>query len=255
MNLEKAKEEFLKFVRNYDEKNSRINLKMEHSLRVMNISKKIAENLGLTKEKIELATLIGLLHDIGRFEQVKRYNTFSDFMSIDHGNLGVEILQKDNYIRKYIEEDKYDEIILKAIKNHNKYAIEKGLNEEEVLFSKIIRDADKLDIFYESVTLFWQEEEKLEKVENSIVTKEVLDQFNRKILVDRQKRLSDVDHVVGMISFIFDINFKYSFQTLQKEDYVEKMIRRFKFKSKETQDTIETINKLVDEYIKERLRD
>ena len=255
MNLEKAKEEFLKFVRNYDEKNSRINLKMEHSLRVMNISKKIAENLGLTKEKIELATLIGLLHDIGRFEQVKRYNTFSDFMSIDHGNLGVEILQKDNYIRKYIEENKYDEIILKAIKNHNKYAIEKGLNEEEVLFSKIIRDADKLDIFYESVTLFWQEEEKLEKVENSIVTKEVLDQFNRKILVDRQKRLSDVDHVVGMISFIFDINFKYSFQTLQKEDYVEKMIRRFKFKSKETQDTIETINKLVDEYIKERLRD
>ena len=72
------------------------------------------------------------------------------------GNLPKQIkkhllLIKD--IRKYIENDKYDEIIRKAIKNHNKFEIEKRLTEKELIFAKIIRDADKIDIIYESVEI------------------------------------------------------------------------------------------------------
>ena len=143
MNLEKAKEEFLKYTKSYDLNNSNIFRKQTHSLRVMEISKQIAEGLNLTQEEVELATLIGLLHDIARFEQYTRFKTFKDSLSIDHGNLGVEILDKD--IRKYIKTDKYDEIIKIAVKNHNKYAIESGLTKEQELFSKIVRDADKID--------------------------------------------------------------------------------------------------------------
>ena len=121
MNIEKAIEEFKKYVANYDNLNPKVIFKREHSLRVMTEAKEIAKSLKLEKEEIDLATIIGLLHDIGRFEQVKRYNTFKDIKSIDHGNLGVEILKENLYIRKYIEEEKYDNIIFKAIENHNKF--------------------------------------------------------------------------------------------------------------------------------------
>ena len=78
IDLEKAKNEFIKYTNNYDLTNSHITRKIYHSLRVMEVSKKIAEDLKLTQEQIDLATLIGLLHDIARFEQRKRYGTYYD---------------------------------------------------------------------------------------------------------------------------------------------------------------------------------
>jgi len=118
INLERAKKELIKYTDNYDLKNEHIKRKQLHSLRVMEISKQIAEGLQLSQEEIELATLIGLLHDIARLEQYTQYGTYKDLESFDHGDYGAEILQKD--IRKYIETEQYDEIIIKAVKNHNK---------------------------------------------------------------------------------------------------------------------------------------
>ena len=116
VNLEKSKEEFLKYTENYDLENGNIKRKQLHSLRVMRISKEIAIGLNLNDDEIKIATLIGLLHDIGRFEQYTNYKTFRDNDSIDHGDLGAKILEKD--IRNYIETDKYDEIIIKAVKKY-----------------------------------------------------------------------------------------------------------------------------------------
>lgn len=155
MNIEKAKEEFLKYTNKFDINEEAIKRKIEHSLRVMEISKKLAKQIGLSEEDVNLATLIGLLHDIARFEQYTLFKTYNDLNSIDHGDFGVAILKEKNYIRKYIKEDQYDDIIFKAVKNHNKYKIEKELTEKELLFIKIIRDADKLDIYYESTGIFW----------------------------------------------------------------------------------------------------
>ena len=90
-------------------------MKQEHSIRVMEISKQIAQGLNLNEEQVKVATLIGLLHDVARFEQFTKYRTFNDNESIDHGDYGVAILEKD--IRKYIKTDKYDPIIKKAVKN------------------------------------------------------------------------------------------------------------------------------------------
>ena len=178
MDLNVSKQEFLNYVANYDANNSHIKRKIDHSLRVMQISKKIAENLELSQEEINISTLIGLLHDIGRFEQMKVYKTFNDEKSIDHGDLGVEILQKNNYIRKYIEEDKYDKIIYTAIRNHNKFQIEEGLKEKESLFSKIIRDADKLDILYQGTCITWANSVK--EIENEKILKENIKPFIQK---------------------------------------------------------------------------
>ena len=56
------------------------------------------------------------------------------------------------------------------------------LSKEEILFSKIIRDADKLDILYEGAEIFWKSEEEVERVENSKINVKVEQQFK----VERQ---------------------------------------------------------------------
>ena len=137
MDIEKAQKEFIKYTEKYDLSDVNIKRKQEHSIRVMKISKRIAEGMKLAQEEIDIATLIGLLHDIARFEQYTKYHTFKDAESIDHGDLGAEILKKD--IKKYIETDEYDELIQLAVKNHNKYKIQEGLTQTQEMFAKIIR--------------------------------------------------------------------------------------------------------------------
>ena len=231
IDLEKAKKEFLKYTENYDLTNENINRKQGHSIRVMNISKQIATELNLTEEQIQIATLIGLLHDIARFEQYTQYQTYNDNRSFDHGDYGVEILDKD--IRKYIETDKYDKIIKVAIKNHNKFEIEEGLNEEESLFAKIIRDADKIDILYEAVSMFWNGEEK--DINNTEISSKVMEKIEERELIkrDKNKAFCGIDKVMSVLAFIFDINYKPSFKIIKENDYINKIIDRFEFKDKE----------------------
>ena len=253
MDLENAKKNFTIFVNKYDLENSKIKRKLGHSIRVMDIAGKIAESLELSGEEIEIAKLIGLLHDIGRFEQERIYRTFIDHKSIDHGDLGVEILQKDNYIRKYIDNNKYDDIILKAIKNHNKFKIEDGLPDKELVFSKIVRDADKLDIFYEGVEMFWTEKEEIEEVNNSKITNSVFNEFENHTLIDRKDILTKADGVISFIGFIFDISFKYDFEIIKKENYINKILDKFCFKDEETVKQINQVRAIANEYIEKQL--
>ena len=253
MKLENAKNEFTKFVSQYDMENKKIKRKYGHSYRVMENAGRIAESLKLSNEEIELSKLIGLLHDIGRFEQERIYKTFKDHESIDHGDLGVEILKKDNYIRKYIEEDKYDDIILKAIKNHNKLYIEEGLTKQELLFSKIVRAADKLDIFYEGVEMFWTNKEEIEEVNKSKLSDKAIETFNKNNLMDRKNIITEADKVLNFIGFMFDINFRYDFEILKKENYINKILDKFEFIDEVTSNQMKNARKIANEYIEKQL--
>ena len=253
MNLENAKKEFEIFVQQYDLEHPKIQIKLGHSYRVMENAGKIAESLNLSQEEIKLARLIGLLHDIGHFETIKIKDILKENKKIDHGDFGVEILKKDNYLRKYIEEDKYDNIIFKAIKNHNKFKIEDGLSERELLFSKIIRDADKLDIFYEGVEMFWTTSEEIEEVNNSEISDLILKLFMDFCIADRKKNLTKADRVLNIISFIFDINYKYDFEVLKKENYINRILDKFEFKNEITASKIKEVRKIANEYIEKQL--
>lgn len=255
IDLNKAKQEFLKYVNNnYDIQNIHIEMKREHSLRVMEASNNIAKKLDLCQEDIDLATLIGLLHDIARFEQYTKYKTFRDSISIDHGDLAVEILKKNNFIRNFIDTDMYDYIIFKAIKNHNKYKIEEGLNDRELLFSKIIRDADKIDIFYEAYVMFWKEIE--EEIEKSEISKDVEESFKKYEPIKKKSNQNRtyIDKVLIVIAFIFDMNFKESFIIIKNEDYINKILDRFNFEKKESMQLIEEIKDIANKYIADRIR-
>ena len=243
-----AKDEFIKYTENYDLKNENIERKQLHSLRVAEISKQIAQKLKLIEEEIKVATLIGLLHDIGIFEQYTRYGTYKDLKSIYHGDLGAEILKRE--IRKYIETSAYDEIIIKAIKNQNKFKIEDGLNSQEELFAKIIRDADKIDIFYESVEMFWKGKE--DEVENSKISEDVIEHIKKLSQITKKTEESAIDNIIRIIAFIFDINFKESFEILKKENYINKILDRYNLKDEYTKQKVEEIKKIANEYLTER---
>ena len=99
---------FDKYVSNYDMTDPDINYKYYHSYRVMDAAKLIATKLNLSERDIHLATLIGLLHDIGRFEQDKLYNSFKD-IKMDHGNYGVEVLKENDMLDNYnINKEDYE---------------------------------------------------------------------------------------------------------------------------------------------------
>lgn len=147
IDFRKAEESFKNYLKDYDIEDGNIKLKIRHTYEVVQKSEYIAKGLNLDGEDIELAKLIGLLHDIGRFEQVKQTSDFIDNDEFDHADYGVKVLFENGMIRDFIDDNKYDDIIKKTIYNHNKYKIEEGLNEKELLHSKIIRDADKLDNF------------------------------------------------------------------------------------------------------------
>ena len=209
--LEKVIEEFNKYTDNYDKSNKEIALKYNHSFTVMNLMGELAFRLELSKEQMELAQVIGLLHDIGRFEQVKKYNSFSD-SNVDHAEFGADYLFKDGHIRDFITDNKYDNIIEKAIRYHNCLAIPEGLNEEELLFAKMIRDMDKVDIYKQCSVNYEYTFDAKE------ATEDVLREFKEEKCVDKKYHKTNTDKIIMMLAFIFDINFNESFDILVETD-------------------------------------
>ena len=63
---------FNSYVARYDVSDERIALKVEHTYEVAKLCDEIARGEGLPPADVDLAWLCGLLHDIGRFEQLRR---------------------------------------------------------------------------------------------------------------------------------------------------------------------------------------
>ena len=244
---------FNEYVSNYDTNDGKIKLKIYHTIKVSEICEELAIKLGLNKEEIDLAYLIGMLHDIGRFEQVKRYGTFKDSLSVNHAELGVEILFHEGKIRDFVDDNSYDDVIKQSILNHNKYELPSNLNDKVCLFSKIIRDADKIDIIRVNVTdspidVYGYTKE---EIINSEISKEVLKSFLRKETVPHALVKSPVDVLVSHIALIFGIYFKESINIIKKQGYFYKFIQ-FKSNNDKTNETFNDIRVLFDSYLIDR---
>ena len=145
--MEKYIKIFNQYFKRFNIREQNILRKFHHSYRVMEYAKEIGESLNLDAHDIWLCEMIGLFHDIGRFEQWTKYETFWDEESVDHGRLSCEIIEEEKILENIDFNDK--DIILTAIQYHNQYDIKNVKNERKKLFCEIIRDADKLDILFE----------------------------------------------------------------------------------------------------------
>jgi len=240
IDIEFAKRAFDSYVSNFDMSNKLISLKYDHTYRTVEQSLNICKSLNLNEEDTNIAYLIALLHDFGRFEQVKKYNTFSDIKSIDHADLACKLLFEEGLIREFIKDDKYDEIIRKSIYWHNKYSIDEELNEKELMHAKIIRDADKLDIVYNITNLNQVNFED----DDSQISENVKEAFKNRISVKLKKDNTKNDSLLVMFAFVFDLNYDYSFKYYKENNIIDKMYNKLNNKNK-----FKEYVKILNEYI------
>ncbi len=253
IDIENAKKIFREYVENYDITNGRIKLKMEHILHVADNCRILAENLNLKEEYVELAELIGIFHDIGRFEQARVYDTFSDRDSgVDHAAYSLKVLYDDNLISKFINTNKYDDIIKAAVFNHNKAKIDEKVEGDALLFSKIIRDADKLDIYRvinedAMIDVFWYKNFEDLDIDNTL-----LDKFKKDRFISYKDIKNNADQILAFYSYIYDFNFSYCLKIIKEKNYLEEFYGRVKetFKSctitNKTKEVLDICNKYIE---------
>lgn len=243
------KNKFLDYVSQFDTSDERIKLKIEHTFRVVDIMDNLTKQLHLSREDQQLAKGIALFHDIGRFEQVRTYHTFVDSESVDHADLGCQIIQE----QKFFDQD--EELIVCAIHNHNKLCIESNLDERSLLMCQLIRDADKCDIFRVFVsqdypTLFGLTKEEIEASSVSEKVKQAL--MNHRCVV-KEDRSKGVDYCLTLLGFFYDLYFDESIAYLMKERLYEIPFKNLHFTKEKTRRDIEEIFFELEQYINERM--
>lgn len=254
IDLKKAQQIFDEYVAQYDKNDPKVALKIEHTYRVMEASKNVAISLNLSQEDIELATLIGLLHDIGRFEQLKRYNSFIDSKTIDHALLGVQILFDDNLIEQFNIDHQYYQLINEAIFNHNKYQVETDLSARELLHCKIIRDGDKIDIFKTGLIETFEAflDARQDVLENDLISEHIYDTFMQSKSILSTTRKTDLDRWVSFLALIFDLNYQYSYSYVKQQDYISKLVDRLEYKNQDTCEKMMQIKAHANSFLKKK---
>ena len=230
-NLKLIKERFERYVATFKEQEashqSNISLKRDHSLRVCDNILLIGKALGLEDGELRLAEVIGLLHDIGRFEQYAQYRTFMDSKSVNHAELGIRILKKTEILAE-IETD-LKEMIMRPILYHNRAALPEEETQTCLFFSKLIRDADKLDIWNVTTSYYLQSHgEKNPVIELGLenradLTPAVINDLLHHRIVDIKNLNTLNDFKLLQVSWVFDLNFVPTVQETVKRGYLEKM--------------------------------
>ncbi len=258
IDIEKAKIAFKDFLEEYKDKSDLgFELKIVHTYHVAENAKKIAQELNLGKEDIELAELIGILHDIGRFEELKITKELNS-VKFDHAGHGSKMLFEKGMIRKFIEDNQYDNIIKRAIENHSKLEIEKDLDERTLLHSKIIRDADKIDNYRvkkdEKVeAIFPKRVNKKEDMEESKMSDKDYNTILDKKCVYIHDRVTPLDFWVCILAFTFDLNFDVSYKIVKENDYINVLVDRFECRDEETKNRMEKVRKIINGYVDEKI--
>lgn len=204
---------FEAYLMQYDFNDPKMSLKKEHSYRVMELNGALATSLNLSEEDILLAKVVGLLHDIGRFEQLKQVKTHDD-SKFEHGDYGAKYLKESDFLSKLSIPKKWYSIIITCTREHNKHTICDGLDERTLLHVKMIRDVDKIDIFRVVMN-------RPIKNDGLGLTPEVIKQFYEKKSISIPTTKSNLDFVLVRLSFFFDMNFLYTYQKIKEERLIE----------------------------------
>lgn len=282
---EHIKKTFQEYTDRYDSTNPKIKLKIDHTYRVADLCEQIAQSLELSAAEVDLAWLSGMLHDVGRFEQLRRYNTFSDAQSIDHARFAVELLYDEGLIVDYVPEILTTELVADArtwrsmggvnesptaqsedmplsdilqtlriaIGEHSAYRIQKGLDERTRMFCQILRDADKVDIFrvicdtpMEEVYGFQTKD-----ILRSAITPEVMQAFYEHHAVLRKLKKCPADYIVAHGSLTFELVYPESLRIAKEQGYLKQMMS-FQSENPDTAEIFEDLRKDLNGYLEER---
>lgn len=250
MDRQRALDAFLAYVKAYDPENPRIALKVDHTLRVAALCERIAQELSLEQDDADLAWLLGLLHDIGRFEQVRRYDTFNDAISVSHAALGVEVLFDEpapnagtKLIRAFIPDNSVDQLLRTAIGTHSAYRLPENLNDRMLMFCNILRDADKIDILKVNCICPIQDIYNVTEQDmvDSPISPECVKLFYEHRCLPRGTRHFPADVMLGHICFAWELVFDQSLQITREQGHLRQMLNRT-WTNPETQNAFNAIS-------------
>lgn len=231
--VDKYGEMFRKYVSVFktdsDITNRNIELKVLHTYMVREIARELSCRLGLSDEEKQLAEIVALFHDIGRFKQLKEYGHFNDSTSINHAQAGIFAIEEEGFL-KDLDSDKKD-IVINAIRHHNKIKIPQGLTCDKVLLhAKIIRDADKVDIYRILVEKGEESNPEILKILYGSKSNEniISDLIYNKIINKEKVLLSEpgtiVEAQIARIAWLInDINFRQTIDIIVERGYVTKL--------------------------------
>jgi putative nucleotidyltransferase with HDIG domain len=223
---------FLAYVRTFECKDQQIQVgitfKKKHSIRVVNEIRRIGQQLNLNERDLRLAEVVAILHDVGRFEQYARYRTFSDTHSVNHAQLGARIIRESGVIRQW--PDSLQDLVVHAVLHHSLAELPSNGARAPVFFSKLLRDADKLDILKLVTRYILPVRDGREGgVESSLpdtpgISEQVQDDLSQQriVAVEHVKNLNDL--ILFRLGWVYDINFHPTFRRIKEKRYFE-MIR------------------------------
>jgi putative nucleotidyltransferase with HDIG domain len=217
-------------------------LKEKHCLRVSSEMIGLAEDLGLDETDRILAGVIGLLHDIGRFEQYSRYGTFVDSRSVDHAVLGSRIIRNNGILDGVSREE--SDIIHRAVINHSALKLPPEEDRRSGFFSRLLRDADKLDIWKVMIEFYsgggGSEDEAvgLNLPAEGEPSDEVLDDLYSGKPVDASNLRNQSDFKLLQVGWVYDINFVPTMERVLQREFLERL-RSFLSESEEAQEAVD----------------
>jgi len=231
--LETFKQWFTEYVRTFytaddDFLNQNINLKECHTHRVCKAMRDLARALKMNKEDALLAETIALFHDVGRFPQFKQYRTYKDTISENHCLLALKVLDEHQVLADLANDERA--VIEKAIEFHGALKLP-ALNERTRHFTKMIRDADKLDIFgllVENYRILAEEPEKfkweLEFPDTPECNPEIIHALLSDQLISYEKLKTVNDAKLLQLGWVFDIYFDHTLKQIHDRGYLQTII-------------------------------
>lgn len=258
INRIKAKEAFAEYVSHYNAQDGKVKLKIDHTYRVAALCEQIAQSIGLNENDVDIAWFSGLLHDVGRFEQLRNYGTFNDAQSIDHAMYGAQILFDEGTIWNYIGHDGIDgewelQFLRKVISCHSAYRVPRDYDKRTKMFADILRDADKIDILKVNVDVPLEEIYNVttDELVNAEVSQAVMDSFHERHATLRSLKRTPVDHVAGHISLVYELVYPLSLQIVAKQGYLDRLLH-FQSENPKTMEQFADIRKMMQAYLNDR---
>lgn len=189
----------------------------------------LAKFLKLPEHDVELAEIIGLFHDVGRFRQYSLYKTFNDADSEDHADLALKVIDELDFFKELAAQDY--ELVKFSIQNHNKKTVAPTDDKRKSFFAKIIRDADKLDIYRVLEPFLAQKD--ADKMPNFIksrgnlvadISPDFVENFMTGNQADYRKIRTNGDRKIVRLMWIYDVNFSWTMQRIVERGYIEKIV-------------------------------
>ena len=246
MNKNKVMKVFEQYMKKFNLTKNSTKAKYFNALKVMELSELVATALGIfSEEEITVCGFIGLFHDLASFEEQEH--------SIDSENENtvrktVDIIFEEGLIRKVTPETKYDNIIKIAIYCYNKSTFPEKLDPKIIHFCRVLKDAHTLETFRLVLNYPY-----VDFHIDSYPTELVYNTFKEFKTIDNKISDNNSDDIIVILSQVFSLSYRYSYQLLKEQDYISKITKSLLIKDKNIARFFKQIEHVLNGYVNRKI--